>query len=62
MKRFTYAATPETWGQAMEVPDNILYLARLMSWELDEGETISEYAAKISTPGAVISGCSQIQA
>ena len=53
----TYAATPEAWGQAMEVPLNILYLTRLLSSSEDVGETIGEYAAKISVPGAVISGC-----
>ena len=50
-KVLTYAATPAAWGQDMEVLDNILYLTRLLSWELDVGETIGEYAAKISSPG-----------
>ena len=44
----------------MEVPDNILYLTRLLSSGLDVGEAIGEYAAKISVPGAVISGCNVI--
>lgn len=54
---FTYAATPATWGQAMEVPDTILYLTLLVSIMVNEGELSGENAAKISIPGAVISGC-----
>ena len=46
-----YTATPEAWGQDMEVPDNILYLTRLLSLELNVSETIGEYAAKISALG-----------
>lgn len=53
----TYAAAPATWGQDMEVPDNILYLTLLWSVGNTEGETTGEYAAKISIPGAVTSGC-----
>jgi hypothetical protein len=45
----------------MEVPDNMLYLTRLLSLELNVSETIGEYAAKISVPGAVISGCNRTQ-
>ena len=41
----------------MEVPDIILYLTRLLSVVALEGEAAGEYAAKISTPGALISGC-----
>ena len=41
----------------MEVPDIILYLTRLSSVIIPEGETTGEYAAMISTPGALISGC-----
>lgn len=51
----TYAATPAAWGQAIEVPDNMLNFTRLVS-EFVGGAT-GEYAAKIPTPGAVISGC-----
>ncbi len=58
---FIYTATPEAWGQDMEVPDNMLYLTRLLSLELNVSETIGEYAAKISVPGAVISGCNRTQ-
>lgn len=50
-----YAATPAAWGQDMEVPDCILYLTRLMSPGVVEiGE--DKNAAKISIPGALISG------
>lgn len=51
----TYAATPAVWGQAIEVPDNMSNFTRLVS-EFVGGAT-GEYAAKIPTPGAVISGC-----
>ena len=50
----TYAATPATWGQAMEVPDIILYLTLLMSYT--EVGAIGEYAARICSPGALKSG------
>lgn len=51
-----YAATPAVWGHDMEVPDNILYLTCLSSISSLETEPRGEYAAKISTPGALISG------
>lgn len=52
----TYAATPAACGQDIEVPDKILYLARLLSSGSVDTGAIGEYAAKISTPGALISG------
>ena len=45
----------------MEVPDNILYLTDLLSPGALDGEATGEYAAKIYTPGAVISGCNMWQ-
>lgn len=41
----------------MEVPDTILYFTLLESLLEDVGGTRGENAAKISIPGAVISGC-----
>lgn len=41
----------------MEVPDLKLYLTRLLSSDTSVGDRTSGYAAKMSTPGAVISGC-----
>jgi hypothetical protein len=41
----------------MEVPDTTLYFTDLLSSALTDGEATGEYAAKISTPGALISGC-----
>ena len=45
----------------MEVPDNILYFADLLSTLLWEGEVSRENAARIFIPGAVISGCNVYQ-
>ena len=45
----------------MEVPDNILYFTDLLSSSTPEGEASGEYAAKISIPGALMSGCSFYQ-
>ncbi len=44
----------------MDVPDNILYFTDLFSGTL-EGEASGENAAKISIPGALISGWSYYQ-
>jgi hypothetical protein len=41
----------------MEVPDKILYFTDLLSPGIIDGEASGEYAAKIFTPGAVMSGC-----
>ena len=46
-----------TCGQAMDVPDRILYLADLLSRKSPAGEAAGEYAANIATPGALRSGC-----
>lgn len=48
-KDFMSAAIPATWGQDIEVPDSSAY--PWMSFE-----PIGGYAAKISTPGATMSG------
>ena len=45
----------------MEVLDNILYFKGLFSQRIPEGEATGEYAAIISIPGAVISGCNVYQ-
>jgi len=52
-----YAATPVTCGQAIEVPDSTEYFTRLLSRLSSDGKLKGEYAARISTPGADISGC-----
>ena len=44
----------------MDVPDNILYFTDLFSGTL-EGEAFGENAAKISIPGALMSGWSVYQ-
>ena len=41
----------------MDVPDNMVYLTDLLSSASSVTGATGEYAAKISTPGAVISGC-----
>lgn len=48
-KDFMSATIPATWGQDIEVPDSSAY-----SWM--SFEPIGGYAAKISTPGATMSG------
>ncbi|KAM1602438.1 hypothetical protein ACFX1Z_029159 [Malus domestica] len=52
----TYAATPAAWGQAMEVPDARLYFACLLSPGKSVIGRTGGNAAKISYPGALISG------
>lgn len=52
-----YAATPVTCGQDIEVQERTEYFTRLVSYTLEDGETSGENAARISTPGADISGC-----
>ena len=44
----------------MDVPDIILYLALLLSSRDSVIGATGENAAKISTPGALISGCNNI--
>lgn len=41
----------------MDVPDKKVKLTLILSPISSEGGGIGEYAAKISAPGAVISGC-----
>lgn len=48
---------PETWGQDMDVPETMLNGTRRVSKGTPVGLVASEYAARILTPGAVISGC-----
>lgn len=50
---------PATWGHDMDVPELTLKRTRLLSLGKPVGLTASEYAARILTPGAVISGCKQ---
>ena len=40
----------------MEIPDTTLYFTDLLSSALSDGEATGDYAAKISTPGALIFG------
>lgn len=47
----THAATPAAWGQAIDVPDIILYLTCISSSVSVETGARGEYAAKILTPG-----------
>ncbi|KAL5991676.1 hypothetical protein ACLOJK_012585 [Asimina triloba] len=55
-KDFTYAAAPVAWGHAMDVPDKMLYVEDLLSSGTPESEVTGGKAAKMSTPGALISG------
>lgn len=55
------AAVPATWGQDMEVPEKMLYLTTRWSTSNLVGEDPSVHAAKIFSPGAVISGCQNSQ-
>lgn len=43
-------------GQAIDVPDKILYCTCLLSPFTPEGAPFGDHAARISTPGAAISG------
>lgn len=51
----TYAATPATCGHDIEVPERTEYFTCLVSFS--DSSPSGEYAARISTPGPVISGC-----
>lgn len=51
------AATAETWGHDIDVPDSTLYLITLLSASKFNDEDASLHAATIFSPGAVISGC-----
>lgn len=51
-----YAAAPATCGQDIDVPDKTAYLTDLLSAAYSVTEANGEYAARISTPGAVTSG------
>lgn len=50
------AATPETWGHDMDVPEYKLNFVDLRSYGSFVGDDASLHAAKICSPGAVISG------
>ena len=51
----------ETWGQDMDVPDIVMYGTVLLSNGSPVGLTTSENAAIIFTPGAVTSGCKELE-
>lgn len=57
---FTRAAAPATWGQDIEVPEIILYLKDRLSNRSPDGGDTGDQAAKMSTPGAVTSGCNSL--
>jgi len=49
-------AIPETWGHAIEVPDRKLKCTRRRSPRTSAGPDAPVKAARILTPGAVMSG------
>lgn len=51
------AATAETWGHAIDVPESIWNLTTRVSSGTFRGDDASLQAANIFSPGAVISGC-----
>jgi hypothetical protein len=53
----TYAAAPLVWGQDIDVPEIMLNLTLLVSSMPTEGGATGDQAARMSTPGAVRSGC-----
>ena len=50
------AAMPLTCGHDMDVPEMMLYFTHLVSLSSAEGEVSPVHAARMSTPGAVMSG------
>lgn len=60
-KDLTYAATAVACGQDIEVPDLMLYNTLLLSPFIPESGAAGDHAARIPTPGAVISGCNVIK-
>lgn len=50
---------PETWGHDIDVPDSELKSTRRSSKANPVGPDAPVYAARILTPGAVISGYAQ---
>lgn len=59
-KDLIYAATAVACGQDIEVPDLMLYKTLLLSPFIPERGAAGDHAARIPTPGAVISGCNII--
>lgn len=55
----TYAAAPLVCGQAMEVPEMMLYSTDRVSLGEPDTLPIVDQAAKMSMPGALISGYRQ---
>lgn len=53
---FRRAATPDTWGADIEVPEMILYLTRRGSKANPVGDSAPVQAARMFNPGAVTSG------
>lgn len=54
---FTYTAAAVACGQDIDVPEIILYSVFLESLTPLDTVAIGDHAARISTPGAVRSGC-----
>lgn len=56
----TYAAAPEACGHDMDVPEIMLYGTTLVSPSSPVTVVAIDHAARMSTPGAVKSGCTTI--
>lgn len=57
LKDLMYAAAAVACGQDMDVPESKLYVTTLLSPSDPVTVVPSDQAARMSTPGAVISGC-----
>lgn len=51
------AATPDVWGQDIDVPEMMLYRTRRGSKARPVGDAAPVQAARMFNPGAVTSGC-----
>mgnify|MGYP004717501853 FL=1 len=56
----TVAAIPEAWGQAIDVPESMLKGGDVSASSVASSVTFEGHAARMSTPGAAISGCKRI--
>nr|CAB3456144.1 unnamed protein product [Digitaria exilis] len=54
----TYAAAPVTCGHDMDVPEMMLYLTLRSSTSSPDSDAMGDHAARMSTPGALMSGLS----
>lgn len=55
------ATMPDTWGQDMDVPDSILKSSENSSFSITTGDAAGDQEAKMLTPGAAMSGCTNVQ-